>query len=176
MSDIGWEVGLYTIIPSLYLVGLHLYLRLLLFKKERIPMWIMERELYPQLKAIHGPYIFDDIIVMIVFLTRFSLARVCPNWWGFVSGANSINIQVIRNLKLPSGPIMVVMEIGPKRLVMDIICYLTHTFERPPTQYGQSMHSKQTFSWLCGYLRLKCGTHFKTPTKVLIVEKMKCLL
>ena len=57
-------------------------------------MWIMERELYPQLKAIHGPYIFDDIIAMSVFLTHFSLACVCPNWWGFVSFANSIYIQV----------------------------------------------------------------------------------
>jgi uncharacterized membrane protein len=64
-------------------------------------MWIMERELYPQLKAIHGPCIFDDIIVMIVFLTRFSLARVCPSFifififlGGLVSSANSIYIQV----------------------------------------------------------------------------------
>ena len=38
---------------------------------------------------------------------------------------------------------MVVMEIGTERLIMHIICYLTHTFEWPPTQYGQLMHSTQ---------------------------------
>ena len=154
----------------------------LLFKKTRIPRWIIISTIaiIPKEES-NGPYILGDLMVMIVFLTCFSLASVCPKWWVFfVSGANSIYIQAsndsylsvspgIRHLKLPIGPIMVGMEIGAKRLIVHIVCYLTHTFERPPTQYGQSMYSKQHVSQYCEFLQLKCGIHFKKPIVVIIV-------